>query len=215
MITFNGLKVKRVFFEDVKQWLLKRHYAKRIPCVKYAFGLFRESEIIGICTFGVPASPSLCVGICGERFKDMVLELNRLCIEDGQEKNTASFFVSRCLSYLRGGGSIVVSYADTKQGHVGYIYQACNFLYTGLSAKRSDPKTENNKHSRHNSNRICDGAEKEDRPQKHRYVYFCGRSSFVKLFKENLKYPVLPYPKGETKRYDASASITKQYEMFV
>ena len=36
--------------------------------------------------------------------------------------------------------SVVVSYADTAQGHVGYVYQAANFIYTGLSAKRTDWK---------------------------------------------------------------------------
>ena len=29
---------------------------------------------------------------------------------------------------------IVVSYADTSKGHVGYVYQATNFIYTGMSA---------------------------------------------------------------------------------
>ena len=34
--------------------------------------------------------------------------------------------------------TIVVSYADTGQGHVGYVYQSTNFIYTGLSANRVD-----------------------------------------------------------------------------
>ena len=33
---------------------------------------------------------------------------------------------------------IVVSYADTEQEHIGVVYQATNFLYTGLSDKRTE-----------------------------------------------------------------------------
>ena len=35
---------------------------------------------------------------------------------------------------------VIVSYADTSLGHHGYIYQATNWIYTGLSAKRKDYK---------------------------------------------------------------------------
>lgn len=33
---------------------------------------------------------------------------------------------------------ILVSYADSAQGHHGYIYQATNWIYTGISAKRTE-----------------------------------------------------------------------------
>ena len=44
----------------------------------------------------------------------------------------------------------IVSYADTSQGHHGYIYQATNWIYTGLSAKRTERYDINNpnKHSK-------------------------------------------------------------------
>jgi hypothetical protein len=34
--------------------------------------------------------------------------------------------------------TIVVSYADTAMGHIGYIYQASNFLFTGTTKERTD-----------------------------------------------------------------------------
>lgn len=209
------MMVARINYDEVTEWLLKRHYAKRIPCITKAFGLYLEKELIGVCTFGVPASPSLCVGVCGERFKGFVLELNRLCIEDGAPKNAASFFVSKCLSYMRGGGQIIVSYADTGMNHVGYVYQACNFLYTGITKERTDIGTEDGSHSRHYSKNCDYKKDRKTRTAKHRYVYFCGRKHFKKLFMEHLNYPILPYPKGDTKRYDASADITKQGVLFV
>ena len=66
-----------------------------------------------------------------------VLELTRLWIEDGTPKNTESFFISQCLK--RACREIIVSFAQIDAGHVGTVYQATNWYYTGLSAKFKDP----------------------------------------------------------------------------
>jgi hypothetical protein len=205
-------KVSRIQYNDTKEWLLKRHYAKRMPCITKAFGLFKDKTLIGVCTFGVPASHTLCKGICGEQYADKVLELNRLCIEEGHRRNVASYFVARCLTFFR-VASIIVSYADTGQGHIGYIYQATNWLYTGATVERTDPDG-GDKHGRHVP---TDGTitKRKIRHSKHRYVIFCGRKHWRKIFQANFKYNTLPYPKGETKRYDANAKITKQAMLFV
>src|SRR5699024_188686 len=94
-----------------------------------------ESHMIGICTFGKPASNSLCIGVCGREKSHKVYELNRLYIDEN-EKNLASFFVSRCLKYLKKYKMIIVSYSDTGMNHHGYVYQACNFIYTWVTKQR-------------------------------------------------------------------------------
>jgi hypothetical protein len=123
--------------KEAEPWILVRHYAKRKCPISYAFGAFRNNELIGIVTFGTPASSTLRKGIAGNEWMESVLELNRLCCLSG--KNTASILVGRALRLLP-KPSIIVSYADTAQGHIGYVYQATNFIYTGLSAKRTDWK---------------------------------------------------------------------------
>jgi hypothetical protein len=61
-------------------WLLKKHYAKRIPSISYAFGLFDADRILqGVCTFGLPPNQNLCL-VCGQEYKDTLLELNRLVL---------------------------------------------------------------------------------------------------------------------------------------
>lgn len=74
-----------------------------------------------MCTFGKPASNSLCKGICGEKYSENVYELNRLCRVDGW-KEPLSMFVSRCLRELKNKNWIVVSYSDMAMNHHGYIY---------------------------------------------------------------------------------------------
>ena len=74
---------------------------------------------------------------------------------------------------------IIVSYADTSMGHVGTIYKATNFIYTGLSDKRTEWRM---KGSNTHSKTICEqyslkerinnkDFEVVERPRKHRYVF--------------------------------------------
>ena len=104
------------------------HYAKRMPPTSFVFGLFDESVLIGAISFGIPASRHLQLGACPSD-PQSVIELNRLCVLDSAPRNTESWFVSRALALLP--PLIVVSYADTVEGHKGYVYRACNFHYAG------------------------------------------------------------------------------------
>ncbi len=204
----NRLIVLPIKSEETYSWLLQKHYAKRIPQIMYAFGLYEESTLVGVVTYGIPASPSLCMGICGKEWSDKVLELNRLCLQDNT-KNQSSFLVSNSIKLLP-KPTIVVSYADQAQGHVGYVYQATNFLYTGSTKERTDMGGRDGKHSRHNK----DPSIRVFRSSKNRYVYFHGDKKQKKLMRNLLKYEVLPYPKGDTKKYDSGGVVESQRLLF-
>lgn len=204
----NRLIILPIKSEETYPWLLQKHYAKRIPQIMYAFGLYEESTLVGVVTYGIPASPSLCMGICGKEWSDKVLELNRLCLQDNT-KNQSSFLVSNSIKLLP-KPTIVVSYADQAQGHVGYVYQATNFLYTGSTKERTDMGGRDGKHSRHNK----DPSIRVFRSSKNRYVYFHGDKKQKKLMRNLLKYEVLPYPKGDTKKYDSGGVVESQQLLF-
>lgn len=199
--------VKPIQTHETREWILKKHYVKRMPSISWAFGLFAE-DLQGIITFGKPPSNALCIGILGSEFSDVVYELNRLVVNEGLEKNALSYFVAESLKLLP-KPLCLVSYADTSQNHHGYIYQATNWLYTGLSAKRTeryDPLNPN-KHSKTvTESKHLDYYDLavRDRPQKHRYVYLVGNKKQKAEMLNNLNYTQKPYPKGENKRYDAS-----------
>jgi len=221
------MKVLPIKPEEAEPWLLKKHYAKRMCPISFAFGVYRGSQLIGVVTYGTPVSSSLRIGVCGETWMDNVIELNRLCCEN--EKNVASILVGRSLKMLP-KPSVVVSYADTEQGHVGYVYQATNFVYTGLSAKRTDWKLKGMEHlhgatvadmSRGQENRAQWMRDKfgddfflQDRARKHRYVYFVGSQGQKKAMLSGLNYEIEPYPKGDSKRYDAGGSVATQELLF-
>lgn len=177
----------------------EKHYAHREVPISVAYGAWiskvnKNGRItgrtcVGAISFGKPASPSLCVGACGKENSKRIFELNRLWMDDICPKNTESRFIGWSLKRLREEYKdwIIVSYADTAQGHTGTIYRATGWTYTGLSDERKcgDYATEGNKHSRH--------SEKNDLPnvprsRKHRYFYFLNKED-IKL----LKYPILKY----------------------
>lgn len=203
------MKVEPITYNECKEWLLYKHYAKRLCSVSFAFGLYQDNVLEGVCTFGKPASPCLCVGVCGKLNSKYVYELNRLCVNDDLPKNTLSFFVAQCLKKLP--NLIIVSYADTNQNHIGYIYQATNFLYTGLSAKRTEryDAANPNKYTK----RLSKDFKIRERPRKHRYIFFTGSKKQKKFFKKELRYKLLPYPKGNTIKYDCSYKVSPQLRL--
>jgi hypothetical protein len=219
----NLIEVKPIKSTETTLWLLNKHYAKRLPSISYAFGLYVDDVLSGVVTYGSPPSPPLCVGLCGKEYRHKVLELNRLII-DTDIKNSSSMLVGRSLKQLP-PERIIVSFADTSQGHVGYIYQATNFLYTGLSAKRTEwaVKGLESNHARSYAHKRTTKQMKEDfgddfyyreRSRKHRYVTFTGNKSHKKQLRSKLLYEVENYPKGESKRYDSSGYVAKQMVIF-
>ena len=203
-------KVLSIESSQTYDWLLNKHYAKRIPSISFAFGLYEDQILRGVMTIGKPASPSLCDGICGKDFSKYVYELNRLCVDDNLEKNTLSFFVGKCLKLIP-ENMILVSYADTSMNHNGYIYQATNWIYTGSTKERTDIGFEDGTHYRHYSKDI-DYSIRKFRSSKHRYVFFIG--SKRKLFRKNLNYKIEDYPKGQNQKYDSSYTPEVQLNLF-
>lgn len=196
--------VRRIDYDETKPFLLNIHYARRMPCITDAFGLFiKGGKMIGVVTYGIPASHYLCIGVAGKENQYNVVELNRLVIlPEYNGKNYASFLVSHSLKMLP-NHTFVVSYADTAWSHVGYIYQATNFLYTGMSAKRTDTYQPNGLHPRA-YNKDNHSELRQTRSPKHRYIYLVGDKRTKKKMRSELKYPIKPYPKGEEQKYDVN-----------
>ena len=204
-ITTDEYNVRAIPKKDAHFLLLNVHYLKRLPPMTYAFGLFEHEQLVGVVTYGTPPSYTLMKGICGEPYAKIVLELNRLVLLNNKP-NEASRLVGASLKLLP-KPSIVVSFADTAQNHEGIIYQATNFIYTGLSAKFKQlmVKGFEGKHPLAAiygltvaETKLKYGAENctlVERSRKHRYVKFVGNKTQIKEMRAALKYKVLNYPK--------------------
>lgn len=223
VLKFN-YKVRAIPSEQTYEWLLKKHYAHRIPQIQYAFGVYDVANILsGICTYGLPPNQNLCL-MCGDDYKDNFLELNRLVLSSNIP-NLASYFITQTFKLLP-KPLIVVSYSDPNNGHYGYIYQALNGLYTGYGGENKEyifnGRRYNSRHIKsywfeargvnYDPLKSIDeqfkeiGGEVKLVEPKYRYVFLLGDKRQRRDMLKQLKYPILPYPKGDNKRYDASYS---------
>ena len=132
-------KIERIGYQLATETVIREHYLHRKAPISFAFGMFDQYEtLVGVVTYGVPASSTLLRGVCGDEEAKNVYELNRLWVDESVPRNGESFLIANTIKLL--DREIVISYADTAQEHVGIVYQASNWIYTGLSAKFKDPK---------------------------------------------------------------------------
>ena len=203
--------VKEIRSQWAMDMVMDHHYSHRVVGCTRVFGLFEDEELVGCCCFSIPASYTLCKGVCGDEFKANVYELSRLVVTT-TASNAASFLIGSSLRAM--DDRIVVSYADCNDhvGHVGYVYQATNWIYTGTGT--AEPKwahpvsgeiiSYTRRHIDVKAKALgLDWTElvKIKQAGKHRYVTFTGSKAFKRRARLALKYPPLPYPKGDTKRH--------------
>lgn len=199
--------------------VVEHHYLHRPAPCEAAFGLVHAAtgDVRGVVVYGTPSSAPLRSGIAGPENAGNVIELTRLWVADDVPKNGESYLIGNTVR--RCGKEIVVSFAEIEQGHLGVVYQATNWLYTGLSAKRTDwhveptieehdlfgqPVLTRSKHGQtwadgHTAEEIRqeygDRFTLRPRGRKHRYVFLNGSRTRRRQLLAQLRYPVLPYPK--------------------
>lgn len=199
--------IERITHHMAMEVVVANHYLHRKAPCSWAFGMFDKSnhQLVGVVVYGVSPSSTLLRGICGDDEAKNVYELTRLWIDDSVPKNGESWLIANTMA--KTDREIIVSFADSSQNHVGVVYQAANFIYTGLSSKFRDPKVRGLEHQHHATyahgmtnkevaEKFGDRLYFVDRPRKHRYVYFATSKSRRKVLMRKLRYPVLPYPKA-------------------
>ncbi len=187
-----------------KELLVQKHYHHSFPGgTQLALGVFLILRLVGALTLGAgPAQAHRLVDGAGPQD---CLALTRLWLSDQLPSNSESRVLGCVLRALRSSTEVkfVISYADPTQGHVGYIYQSSNWLYTGLSqatplydigdGKLYHSRTLSQIFGTHSLKYLRDhGVQARLVPQqpKHRYIYFLDRS-----WRARLKVAALPYPK--------------------
>lgn len=208
--------IKEIPTEIAKPFILKKHYAERIPSVSYCFGLHKEKDLVGICTFGVTFNYAE-----DEAWGEYdVFELNRLVTIEDLPKNTLSYFVSQSLNKMP-KPSVIISYADKGKGHHGYIYQATNFIYTGIGGKGKKKYVMKDGEIVHQRSLESPDEIKEMKRNgqikkviktkgKYRYYYFVGNKRQKRKMREKLRFKEKPYPKGNNKRHKEDIKVNSQ-----
>ncbi len=186
--------------------VVQNHYLHRRASAMYCFGLFDGTTMLGCIIYGKPASPAPCKGVCGPDEAAHVIELTRLWVSDSSERNAESYLIGASLRMLPREFDVILSYAEIAAGHRGVVYQATNWLYTGLSSAHKDWTLdgEDGAHVRHRLDevggivkaRAIYGARLQpyERGRKHRYVMLRGSRARRRELREKLRYAVQSYP---------------------
>lgn len=187
------------------------HYLHSAPAaVKLSLGVFVGAEIRGTAIF--TAGPINAFQLVEGATQDDCWTLARLWIADELPRNSESRVLAIILRALRRCTAIkiIASYADPAVEHdgiphLGYVYQACNFAYTGLSEAQplmaiGDAPFRHTRsiasvagtHSRRYFELHGLAVRLQPTIPKHRYLYFVDPD-----WRSRLRVPVLPYPKKE------------------
>ena len=219
--------VRSISKHTAKEMIEKNHYTHKFSSARYCLGLFVcgvsvnkffegvSDKLIGCMTYGHPVSNRAIDSIAEGLALDEVLELTRLFVVDGTEKNTESFFIGQSFEWLRKHApevKVLISYADPEQGHTGMIYRATNWLYQGCGYSKLMPDysikvTTDGKwvHSRTVGARWGHKAPeslaktigktfwRKEETAKHRYLYFLCDKKERKELTKRLIIPIFPY----------------------
>jgi hypothetical protein len=211
--------IKKISRNTAKTLLDEYHYLHEEGNFRSGinFGLFEENTglLIGVIVFHTNSAKGIIKGCFGiESYKlDGFYELGRLCLNPHKHvKNITSYFLGNSIKLLRKIKDVkcILTYADVGH-HVGYIYQACNFKYYGLTDKKKDffveqPNGTFKKLQRGKCKHLK--GEWRDKNQKHRYLI---------IYDNELKtlWDEMEYPKGKQKAPFNSDETDKKNQSYI
>jgi hypothetical protein len=219
----NNVIIQPINKDIAKDIIEKYHYSHILGPCSHTLGIFYKndsefftdsSKLIGCIAYGLPIARLAVKSISSVLNPEQTLELTRLFIHDGYEKNIESYSIGQSFSWIKKNlpeVEILLSYSDPEQGHRGIIYQATNWLYQGTGFGLVDKyKMSLTKdpyewiHHRTIYDTYGTVSLKEIKSivnqkfwikvesKKHRYIYILKNKEY---WMKNLKYPILPYPK--------------------
>ena len=127
------MKLEIATYKATKYAVMNFHYSKTMPPCGCSFSVFNNSgEWCGVIIYSKGASNKIAMPY--KLVQGQVIELVRVALNGCQESTSKAVAVSLTLvRKLNPLVKLIISYADTGQQHTGIIYQATNWIYTGVS----------------------------------------------------------------------------------
>ena len=195
-----------------KELIVANHYTHKWSSCRYSFGLLLGDELHRVAIYGFPVGRQVVKSISPQLENQDVLELTRLWLRDEAPKNSESFFIGQTFKWLKENTDtkVLISYADPMADHLGIIYQATNWLYQGnntmlvkgylhkINGEWMHPRSVVAKYGTVKESSLLEidpDYERKELKKKHRYIYILTDKREKKNILQNLKHPILPYPK--------------------
>ena len=193
---------------EAERLVMSFHYSRRIPSNIQVIGSWHQDgglfgdtgPMVAACFFTVP----------GTRWGEDLWELARLVRVEGVELPPLSGLVSAIVRWIAKSKAIdlLVSYADSAQGHHGGVYQACSWRFNGKTARRMDGvmhggrliagRTANHIWGSRSPTKLGDrGIEVEAHYDEGKYLYWKALNRAGEAKATRLGLTALPYPKPD------------------
>ena len=129
------ITVKQIDRKIAREMIVKNHYSHKMGSNHgiYNFGIFRDNKLLGCAVYGYMMNPKAKIFTSSVE-GGMMLELNRMWIDDELGKNAESFLIATSIKLIKKINPKIVaiqSFADGRLG-CGTIYKASNFKYYGF-----------------------------------------------------------------------------------
>lgn len=203
-VKVRGMTVSRIKPSEVEEFCHRYHYTGRGGSALWSWGLWHGMTLMGVVAYNMTTRRA-CEQVFGPDHHDKVWHMGRLALAESAPRNSESRLIGLSLRAIQREYPDVwgvLTYAAQSAGHVGYVYQATNALYTGVGGDNSAYKfvdadgriygtTGVNK-----AQAAARGLTVVPEPRKHRYLYVLGNKSQRRERMALLRLPSLPYPKA-------------------
>ena len=200
------MTVGPVSTQDVQEFARRYHYSATGGNASWRWGLWHGVVLLGIVAYNLPTRET-CESVFGPDHFDKVWHMGRLALADEAPHNSESRLIAASLRAIKRDHPNVwgvLTYAATDAGHLGYVYQATNALYTGTGGTAHYYSDESGK--RRSTYLGGKGVTAEraasmnwtrrEGGEKHRYLYILGSKTQRHQRMQQLRLPILPYPKS-------------------
>lgn len=125
------MRLEKASTKAIRYACLNFHYSKSVPVNPFGCAVFNiKNEFCGVIVYSQGANNN--IGNPYNLSNGEVIELTRMALNGKQESTSKALAISiRLLTKYMPLVRLIISFADTKQNHIGTIYQATNFFYTG------------------------------------------------------------------------------------
>jgi hypothetical protein len=207
------MTIARASTSDIQEFARRYHYTGVGNNANWRWGLWHGVVLHGVVAYNLPTR-SVCASVFGEEHLHRVWHMGRLILSEDSPRNSESRLIGGSLRAIhREYPEIwaVLTYAATDAGHLGYVYQATNALYTGTGGDPTFYVDQDGKRrgthldGRHvGSERAAQlGWTRNQGGVKHRYLYVLGSKTQRRQRRALLRLPVLPYPKLNAEKVPA------------
>jgi hypothetical protein len=199
------MTVTKVGRSDVAEFCRRWHYTATGGNMTWSYGLWDGFTLCGVVSYNLPTMET-CSVVFGSEHWSSVIHMGRLVCADDAPRNVESRLIAGSLKSLdvdRPETRAVLTYAAQDQGHLGYVYQATNAIYTGEAGHTDYYRdAKGTRRSDYLGGAFVSKSRAADMgwthvkgAPKHRYLYLLGNKTKRRESLSMLRLPSLPYPK--------------------